>query len=226
MVNKYSPNSISEKIGDDIRRLIMAGDFLPGMHLTDRMVCERFKVSRSIVREVMRRLKGEGLVEIIPNRGTFVIDITINEAVQLYEIRSVLESFVVSRFTERSSDEEKVQLRVAYDFFAKSDYESKEEIFLRKQDFYEALFKGCRNGYVVKMLKQIMIPISLLRSTSLSQMGRLEKSIQEIGEIVEAIDNRDSDFAAQKARTHVDSACLIALDVLRSRGSVGIIVNE
>ena len=89
---------------DKLREAIMAQRFKPGQHLVERDLCEQTGVSRSSVREALRHLEAEGLVERRGNRGLFVASITPDEARQIYEVRAAIEPEMARLFAARATD--------------------------------------------------------------------------------------------------------------------------
>ena len=210
--------SLRSAVEDQIRQAIMAGDLPPGRHLSDRMMCERFGVSRTVVREAVRLLEAEGLVTVVPHRGPFVAFLTAAEAVQIYEVRAALEALAGQGFAERASDAERAALRrVMTSLEAAGSQTSREELLDHKRAFYAVLLQGCRNQYASRMLGLLLNRNAQLRATSLSAPDRLPNTLRELRRVVEAIEQRDGEGAAAACRDHVRAAATVALRVLRER---------
>ena len=206
------------QVEERLRAAIIGGQYAPGEHLSDRVLCEQLGASRSIMREAVRLLEAEGLLTVIPHRGPFVAFLSAAEAAQIYEVRATLESLAAEGFAERASDEERLELRRVYEQLAacKPDF-GQHALLQLKQRFYAVLLRGCRNAYVGRMLEQLFNRITQLRATSLSAPDRLHASIAEIGRIVESIEQRDSEGAAKACHDHVRAAAAAALPLLRER---------
>jgi DNA-binding GntR family transcriptional regulator len=212
------PQPVRQQVEDQLRNAIISGVFPPGSHLSDRVLCEQFGVSRSIIREAVRLMEAEGLVSVIPYRGPFVALLTAAEASQVYEVRGALEALAGEGFAERASEEERRELRQVYEQLAAMEPESGRQALLDvKRRFYDVLLRGCRNTYVARMLGQLLNRNTQLRATSLSDPDRLPHTVREIHRIVEAIEQRDPDGAFQACRDHVRAAAAVALRVLRQR---------
>jgi DNA-binding GntR family transcriptional regulator len=182
------------------------------------MMCERFGVSRTIVREAVRLLEAEGLVTVLPHRGPFVAFLTAAEAVQIYEVRAALEALAGQGFAERASDAERSALRaVVVGLEAASVSARRDALLEHKRAFYAILLQGCRNQYAARMLGLLLNRNTQLRATSLSAPNRLPNTIRELWRVVEAIDQRDGEAAAAACRDHVRAAAAVALRVLRER---------
>lgn len=218
--DRSHPHPVRQHVEDQLRDAITHGAFLPGSHLSDRVLCEHFGVSRSIVREAVRLMEAEGLVCVIRHRGPFVAELSAAEAVQIYEIRGALEALAGAGFAERASDEERAELRQAYEHLAAMGPTSGRQALLDvKRRFYDVLLRGCRNAHVARMLGQLLNRNMQLRATSLSDPARLPYTIQEIRRIVEAVEQRDPEGASNACRDHVRAAAAVALRVLRQRAT-------
>jgi DNA-binding GntR family transcriptional regulator len=201
-----------------LRNAIVGGRFAPGTHLSDRLLCEEFGVSRSIIREATRLLEAEGLVTVIPRRGPFVAVLSAAEAVQIYEVRAALEACAGQGFAERASDEERAKLEAVFADIARMDASAAQADLLEaKRRFYAVLMQGCRNAYVGRMLGHLLNRNNQLRAMSLSAPGRLPNTIRELRRIMEAIRDRDGEGCAAACRDHVKAAAVVALRFLRAR---------
>ena len=160
-----------------LREAIMSGNLKPGQRLVERELCEMMGVSRPSIREALRLLEADGLVNTVPHRGPMVSTISLEEARQLYAARAVLEGFA-GRECARLHDPAVVRkigealgrLKVA---LAESDMIA---VLEAKTDFYAALIGGCQNAFIERMLKPLHDRITLLRITSMSHPKRVNKS--------------------------------------------------
>lgn len=190
-----------------IRAAISAGEYKPGERLVERVLCERYGVSRTVVREALRHLEAEGLVTIVPNRGPVVTELSRDEIAQLFDVRAALEALAAERFAERASDEERAALvqalEVVADAYAGEDVERWIEA---KDAFYDALLYGAHNDLIQTTVLSIHARIQVLRGRSLSEPGRREHSIEEIRNITELVVSGQAAEAAIAARQHVERA--------------------
>ncbi|MCK8784514.1 GntR family transcriptional regulator [Roseomonas sp. NAR14] len=210
------PQSIRRQVEDGLRDAIARGRFAPGEHLPDRVLCELFGASRSVVREAVRLLEAEGLIVVQPNRGPFVAFLSAAEAAQIYEVRGVLEALAGEGFAARASKEERAELRGIFAELAATCPEAGREVLLAlKRRFYDVLLRGCRNAYVARMLDQLLNRNTQLRATSLSDPDRLPNTVAELRRVIEAIERRDPEGAAAACREHVRRAAEVALRILR-----------
>lgn len=198
-----------------LRTAIVEGRFKPGDRLIEREMCQLLGVSRASLREALRQLEAEELVRILPHRGPIVSEITVEEAQQLYDVRALLEGLAARRFAETASDEDIAVLRRALKAFADVVRgKSTVSLLTAKAGIYDVLLERCGNRIAGRLLTQLNNRVGLLRSTSMSQKGRLKNTLAEVTRIVEAIERRDADGAWQATVEHVARAAEIAIKVL------------
>ena len=198
-----------------LREAIMSGNLKPGQRLVERELCEMMGVSRPSIREALRLLEADGLVNTVPHRGPMVSTISLEEARQLYAARAVLEGFA-GRECARLHDPAVVRkigealgrLKVA---LAESDMIA---VLEAKTDFYAALIGGCQNAFIERMLKPLHDRITLLRITSMSHPKRVNKSLREVTAIWRAIQSGDEDLAERCCVDHIKAAAVAALDMI------------
>jgi DNA-binding GntR family transcriptional regulator len=198
-----------------LRAAIMSGNLKPGQRLVERELCEMMGVSRPSIREALRLLEADGLVNTVPHRGPMVSTISLEEARQLYAARAVLEGFA-GRECARLHDPAVVRkigealgrLKIA---LAESDMIA---VLEAKTDFYAALIGGCRNAFIERMLKPLHDRITLLRITSMSHPKRVNKSLREVTAIWRAIQSGDEDLAERCCVDHIKAAAIAALDMI------------
>ena len=218
MVEEEPAQSMRRQVEEALRSAVVEGRFAPGQHLPDRMLCEEFGASRSLIREAVRLLEAEGLLNVLPNRGTFVAFLTAAEAAQVYEVRGVLEALAGEGCAIRATEAERLSLRAIYDRIALvGDGTGQGTLLALKQEFYDALLLGCHNPIVARMLDQVLNRNTQLRAMSMSEPGRLKHTIAELRRVVEAIEQRDPEGAWDACRTHVRRASAVALRILRAR---------
>lgn len=212
-----TPAPVRNQTEDNLRRAILRGYFRPGQHLPDRMLCELLQVSRPVLREAVRMLAAEGLVETIPHKGAFVCSISGDEASEIYELRAVLEALLAKSFTEHATDAQVTKLRDIYNELEEGAIEIEQEDVLEiKRRFYDVLLAGASNEYLTDRFNTILSRSTLLRWSTLTAPGRLPSVTSELCRLVEAIEARKPEAAWQAAMEYVQSAGAIAVDIFGS----------
>lgn len=196
-----------------MRSEIIDGAMLPGERLLEKTLCERYAVSRTVIREVLRQLESENLVSVRPGHGPVVAELTPEEIAGLYEVRRELEGLATELFARRASIEQAAAMlglakRLDAEYLA-GDLESRGEI---KNEFYRLLLEGAGNPALVTVLEGIHARIGIFRHFSFIDQERVELSYAEILIIIEAA-ARDRDPAAARAASehHMELAGRLAV---------------
>jgi GntR family transcriptional regulator, trigonelline degradation regulator len=208
---------VRQQVEQALRAAITSGSFAPGQRLIERELCERLGVSRPSVREAMRQLESEGLIESQPNRGPVVTRMTRQDVADVYGVRGALEAAAASRFATLATDDAIADLAATVGAVGAA-YESAdvEAILAAKSQFYDVLFQGAGNRLAPQILRTINARVTFLRRLSLAAPERLSHSITEIRGVLEAIQRRDADAASRATLHHVEQAAQAALAVLPS----------
>lgn len=216
------PTLVREQAFERLRDAIITGHFKPGARLVERELCEAMGISRTSIREVLRRLESEKLIEVEPRRGPTVARVSKKQAAEIYEMRGMLEAMMVRGFTETASDQDIAALRQIYaDFLAKARGKDVREIIATINRFNQYMLDVVDNELLNDFLHKLMARISLLRVVSMSKPGRLEKSIDETAAIMDAIERRDVAAAVKCVTEMVHNAGEAALEQFDLHGGEG-----
>lgn len=198
---------LRKQVIDLLRASITSFEYQPGQRLVERDLCERFDVSRTVIREALRHLEAEGLVELVANRGPVVSATSPEDARALYEVREALESLAARCCAERASPSQRRALARALSR-VRTAYRKPDlvEQLRAKDEFYKVMADGAANPVIASMLRTIQARVQMLRGLSLQVQGRLQESLIELQEVVDAIDRGDPEAAARQAATHVRNA--------------------
>ncbi|GAB7543108.1 GntR family transcriptional regulator [Cupriavidus sp. 8B] len=207
--------TLRSQVEKALRDAIMGGTFPPGSRLVERDLCERLGVSRTSVREALRKLEAEKLVRNVPHKGPVVAVISASEAAELYAIRGLLEGFAAREFARLADSSAIVSFGAAVkELRVQALAQNKEGVLRAKTQLYDVLLDHCGNSLIKEALIGLYSRINLLRTTSLMHPDRLPASLREIEKLHKLIKARDEDGAELAARTHVANARDAALRVL------------
>jgi DNA-binding GntR family transcriptional regulator len=208
---------LREQASEALRNAIVSLELPPGYRLRERELIERLGVSRTTVREALRELESEGLVDVIPQRGAVVATLSAREAADLYEARVAIEALVVRRFVERAPDPAIAELREAVEEFTALSERGGEirQMLAAKDRIYDVLVRGAGSPPLQQLLGSLQARVRLLRATSLSQDERPKQTAQELHDLLDAIDARDVEAAGLAAEAHVRAAASTGLEALR-----------
>jgi DNA-binding GntR family transcriptional regulator len=212
---------LREQVIAALRQAIMDFQLKPGQRLVERELIEQLGVSRTTIREALRELASEGLVTVVPQRGAMVTAPSLEEAIDLYEVRAALESLVVQHFVERADDAEVASLVATVENLATvtSKTEDVKKLMAAKDQFYVVLIAGAKSAALQQLLEGIQARVQMLRATSLSEAGRSFEVVAELRAIVAAIEKRDAPLASQLTAEHIRTASITALHSLREAES-------
>ena len=201
---------------ETMRTAIINGHFQAGERLVERTLCEKLDVSRSIVREVLRHLETEGLITSVGHQGPVVSSLSLAQAVEIYEIRALLEGHAASMFTQRAKDKDLVTLNALNTKIQKAiEKNDVPQAVVHTTAFYEALFSGANVPVAWEIVKSLNARINRLRLMTIGTPGRGKQVAAEMEKILSALGQRDA-LAAQKAAVeHVQRVSEIAIRILQ-----------
>lgn len=210
--------TLLDRVIEKLRGAILDFHFRPGHRLVERQLCEQLGVSRSSVREALRRLEADGLIKTVPHKGRTVASITAKEAQSVYEVRVALEAFAAQLFAERATDDQIKRLRASLrDMKAAVKTADPRVMLALKATFYNVILEGCGNTYCAELILSLQARIRFLRALAMSMPGRTQRSIAEMTRIVRAVEARDGDAAHAAYADHIQKAASVAISALSVR---------
>lgn len=212
------PVTLRELCLDKVRNAIITGYFPSGKRLVERTLCEELGVSRSVVREVIRYLEAEGLVEILPNKGPIVSLLNWEIASQIYEIRLLLEQSAVVDCTKNLDEETAEKLKLLLEdlkaAFAADDINL---IIATSTQLYQTIFTTAKHHIAWEVVQRLNGRISRLRAMTMKSTKREISGYQRIKNMCEAIYlHKDPAMAKQAVAEHVTEAAAIAKNILET----------
>lgn len=210
--------SLRELTTRTLRDAILRMHFKPRQKLTERELCEATGVSRTSVREAVRSLEAEGLVERIPNRGIFVASVSVDEARQIYEVRAALEPAFARLFVARAGDRELQDLNAACLKIEKVASRRPVISYVEALDeFYDVILQGARNEVARTVLQGLRARMRYLRTLTAEaavDTGRERETHALMRQIVDAATKRDAATMAERCRAFVERSAKFAIVVL------------
>lgn len=194
----------SVSLSETIEEMIAIGELVPGTHLDETLLAEKFGVSRTPVREALIQLASMGLIVTRPRRGAVVAEIGPHQLVEMFEFMSELEATCGRLAARRMSDAEHSQLLAAH-LACKSarDANDPDEYFYRNEAFHHAIYDGSHNTFLANQARGLQRRLRPYRRLQLRVRNRVDKSFQEHDAVVKAIIAGDSESAAALLRSHV-----------------------
>lgn len=195
-----------------IKQAILSGELAPGQPLTEVALANWCGVSRTPIREALRRLEQDGLAE-RTTQGLAVRKRSPEEIIDLYDTRVVLEAFAGRVAAQRRTDHDVRLLRWNLghsDTVADTDEAGMVEA---NQQFHRAVWRASHNDSLTDLLERLALHLARYPGTTLTSPGRWDKARMEHAELVDAIERRDGDAAYEIARRHFLAARDIRLDL-------------
>jgi DNA-binding GntR family transcriptional regulator len=196
--------SLRGRVFNRIREDILAGKFKQNEELKETAIAGDLGVSRTPVREALRQLELEGLVNIIPNKGAYVTGITAQDIKDIYSIRSLLEGLCARWATEYITEEKLEELdEITYltEFHVQKKHY--EQVLELDNKFHEILYKASKSKQLHHMLSDFHHYVQRVRKITLSSETRAAKTNEEHKKIVEALKEKNPDKAEALANEHI-----------------------
>lgn len=214
---RVAPRTVQEETVEKLRLAIFSGHFEPGTRLVESQLCVELGISRPSLREALRSLAAERLINFVPNRGPSIPELTWEEVTAIYEVREMLEVDAVGRCSQRITEDELKKLENALLAFeaAATSNDSLARI-TTTEDFYSIILANCGNPILEEIHRGLVARISLFRSRSMSLDGRAISSHAEMKAIYDGIAARDEKAARNASRKHVLMAKAAAKEAMES----------
>lgn len=196
--------ALYQQVAERLRKRIYDHELRPGDAIDEKELCAAFGISRTPLREALKVLHTEGLVELIPNRGCFVKLLDQEELHELFPVMAVLEGLCAREAVERCTAEDRErleQLHAQLEAYAQAlDVDRYYEVNF---EFHQALQELSRNRWLQRVAADLRKILRLARHTQLTAHGRLQESLQEHRKIMEAFRRRDPDAVEQTMKEHL-----------------------
>ncbi|MGA8416277.1 MAG: GntR family transcriptional regulator [Candidatus Dormiibacterota bacterium] len=200
--------SLQERTYRALRNALVTGQFQLGERLYETDLAATLGVSRNPVREAIRRLQQDGLVEVRPRSGIFVASISLDDADDIYRIRGALEGIAARLAAERATESEIAEMDrlLSHPHRAVRRSTGKDAVVIDADSFHRAIYECAHSTSLSEMLAVIYARVFRYRSVTLQFPGRPEVVMQSHRELFGAIARRDGNKAEALMREHVEGA--------------------
>ncbi len=203
-VNEYLP--LRDVVFNTLREAILKGDLEPGERLMEIALANRLGVSRTPIREAIRKLELEGLVVMIPRRGAQVASITKKDLQDVLEVRSSLEVLATELACERINAEQLDALKGALNRFEEVLGSGDVSVIARADvDFHDVIFSSTGNARLVQILNNLREQMYRYRLEYLKDFSSHARLLEEHRQLMEAIAARDQKNAAMIIKAHIEN---------------------
>jgi DNA-binding GntR family transcriptional regulator len=202
-----SPAVSGQRVADELRRLILEGEFQPGQRIGQEMLAERFNASRMPVREALRLLESEGLVSIVPHSGAWVSKLDAFEFDQTYKLRGVVEPLAIRESIPNLTDEQVDRLgQLVEDIKATTGPGGDVEGFLRlDREFHLLTYAGVRHQALTDLVLRQWNTTQHYRRVLVQHQDTADVTATNLDHelILDSIRRRDLDAAAAMVKLHI-----------------------
>jgi DNA-binding GntR family transcriptional regulator len=191
--------SLADKAYHAIRGLIVSLELAPGTVIDERSLIERLEIGRTPVREALRRLAHERLVEVYPRRGMFVTGVDVRELARLSEVRVMLEPEAARLAAERATEADRAELTALIEELDAGG----SELMGLDERIHRAVYRAAHNDLLEATLEQYYVLALRIWSIALDRAHELEEAVEAHRALLEAINDGDGERAAETMRAHV-----------------------
>ncbi|MBL8372068.1 MAG: phosphonate utilization associated transcriptional regulator [Burkholderiaceae bacterium] len=197
-------SSLTTLVQQEIERAILVGEFTPGTKLTEAAIADRLGVSRGPVREAFRMLEEAGLLRNEKNRGVFVRDIPIDEAVEIFDLRAAMDELVGRQLARSITTAQLKEVRALVDQMEKAVKSGDTRHYhLLNLQFHDRLVEMAGNRKLTAIYRKLIKELSLFRRLNLADGALLPISAGEHRSIVTAIASGNAEAAGRALFDHV-----------------------
>lgn len=198
--------SLADSLAETLQDIIVRGALAPGAKLNELALAQKLEVSRGALREAVRMLERSGMVVIVPNRGVFVRELSVKDALDLFDVRHGIAAVAGRLGAVRASDaqiDELVQLHEA--MLAACEERDLPGYFDLNNRFHNLIFAAANNNRLADLDHQLSMELHLFRRRNLGNAVMLRASLKEHEAIVDAFRDRDPVTAAEAFQRHIQS---------------------
>lgn len=196
--------TLSDELKDTLEDLIVSGVLKPGARLDEAELSERFKVSRTPVREALKALAATGLVDLRNRQGVCVARISLPMLIEMFQMMAVMEGLCAKFAARRSTEAQKLRMGQLHDeltrILSSGDHSRFYDV---NQDFHDALYEASNTHYLAEQTRALRKRVRVYRRYVTFQPGRMAATIGEHGAILDAIRRNDPAAAFAAAVDHV-----------------------
>jgi len=197
---------LREIVFETIRCAIITGELKPGQRLMEVQLAEEMGVSRTPVRESIRKLELEGLVKMVPRKGAYVTPMSVNDLKEMMEIRRALEGLAAELAAKNATQEQIEQLYFANQRFGEAALENDEEGIIKyDMDIHEIIYKASGNLKLLQMINSLREQMQRFRAEYVHRIDDKNPLVNQHMEIIKGIEHREGAMANVAACKHIFS---------------------
>ncbi len=205
--------NLADEIATNLRELIISGELTPGTRIIEAEVASQLGVSRGPLREALRILETEGLLESIPGRGSFVIQTSKRDIQELYSLRCILEEEAMRLAIDNGTKDDFDRLQKTVESMLKAAEEQRQrEVREFDYQFHSQIWEIADHILLRNVLESITIQVRMYLAVQTQLYEDLPDGVFDHQLILQALRNRDKDTAVQLLKDHLELAAQVVLD--------------
>jgi DNA-binding GntR family transcriptional regulator len=206
MTERIERSALYEQVAERLRKRIYRHELLPGQAIDEKELCEQFGISRTPLREALKVLHSESLVELKPRRGCFVKALELDEMQELFPVMAVLEGLCAREAVENCSKDEIEKLEALHAQLEEHATNGNIDAYYDVNfQIHQLIQEMSRNRWLQRVTTDLRKILRLARHTQLTIEGRLQQSLQEHRKIMENFRKRDADAAENTMKMHLNA---------------------
>lgn len=195
---------LKELVYLELKHKILTGEIGSETRLMEIDLAEKMNVSRTPIREAIRRLADDGLVKVEPRRGAYVANISIKDMLDVFEVREDMEGFTAYLAAQRITDDQKVELRrIAEEYEKATKAEDKEAVIALDEEFHNFVVSCCNNETLAELVEYVQELSLRFRYLYYEKVDLYAQTAEQHRRIMEAINAGDADLARKEGDSHV-----------------------
>jgi DNA-binding GntR family transcriptional regulator len=214
--------SLHAQATDQLRDMIVEGELAPGARIGEAELCAQLGISRTPLREALKVLASEGLVELLPHRGARVTQVTAEQVGELFEVIAALEGLAAELAARRLTDRDLERLQAMHDRMAQCHAERRRHDYFRlNHKMHQLIVALAGNGVLAATHEQLMVRARRSRYQAILSLERWDEAMAEHVALMDALSRRDADLAGALWRRHVARTGEVVRAALAAGGPAG-----
>jgi DNA-binding GntR family transcriptional regulator len=221
LTEQAGSQNLHEATFQTLKSLLVEGNISPGSKLNERELAERLNVSRTPIREAIRRLAADGLVELIANRGAIAVQLSIDDVIHTFDVIAELEGYSGELAAKNISDSTLSELEaLQYEMMASYARRDLSSYYKLNLQIHRLINQAANNPVLASLFSQVNSRIEALRFRSNQDGVKWEKAVEEHQEMLDALKARDSARMRKVMITHVTNKRDVVVQLLKTESGM------
>jgi len=203
-MNRIAPTALYQEVAERLRQRIFAHELTPGTWIDEQKLAEQYGISRTPLREALKVLASEGLVELKPRRGCYVTEISRQDLDDIFPLIALLEGRCAAEAVDRAKASDIATLKAIHERLESAAREGRIDAFFEaNQEFHRQIQELAGNRWLLTVIQDLRTVLKLSRLHSLSLEGRLQQSLDEHRLIMAALESGEAGRAEKTMHDHL-----------------------